>query len=104
MEPMPRALKALNWITGALFLAACYMVLFYAPREAVMGDVQRVFYFHVAAGWVGALAFLVTAVAGADAPAWWSGVGVEGLRADAARVHAPPHVLVSRHRESRRQS
>jgi heme exporter protein C len=26
--------------------------------------VQRVFYFHVAAGWVGALAFLVTAVAG----------------------------------------
>lgn len=30
-----------------------------------MGDVQRVFYFHVAAGWVGALAFLGTAVAGA---------------------------------------
>jgi len=65
MEPMPKALKALNRITGVLFLAACYMVLFYAPREAVMGDVQRVFYFHVAAGWVGALAFLVTAVAGA---------------------------------------
>ena len=65
MEPMPKALKALNQITGVLFLAACYIVLFYAPREAVMGDVQRVFYFHVAAGWVGALAFLVTAVAGA---------------------------------------
>ena len=29
-----------------------------------MGDVQRVFYFHVAAGWVGALAFLVAVVAG----------------------------------------
>lgn len=29
-----------------------------------MGDVQRVFYFHVAAGWVGALAFLVTAIVG----------------------------------------
>lgn len=29
-----------------------------------MGEVQRVFYFHVAAGWVGALAFLVTAVVG----------------------------------------
>ena len=26
-----------------------------------MGDVQRVFYFHVASGWVGALAFLVAA-------------------------------------------
>ncbi len=64
MERMPRALKALTWFTGALFVAALYMVLFYAPREAVMGDVQRVFYFHVSAGWVGALAFLVTAVSG----------------------------------------
>ncbi len=61
---MPKALKALTWLTGALFLIACYLVLFYAPREAVMGDVQRVFYFHVSAGWVGAVAFLVTAVAG----------------------------------------
>jgi len=64
MEAMPRGLKALSWITGALFGVALYMVFFYAPREAVMGEVQRVFYFHVAAGWVGALAFLVTAVAG----------------------------------------
>ena len=64
MEAMPRGLKALNWITGALFGMALFMVFFYAPQEAVMGEVQRVFYFHVAAGWVGALAFLVTAVAG----------------------------------------
>jgi heme exporter protein C len=40
------------------------MTLVYAPREAVMGDVQRVFYFHVAAGWVGALAFFVALEAG----------------------------------------
>jgi heme exporter protein C len=40
------------------------MVFFYAPMEAVMGQVQRVFYFHVAAGWVGMLSFLVAAVAG----------------------------------------
>ena len=64
MQSQPRALKALNWITTALFAVALYMVLFYAPREAVMGEVQRVFYFHVAAGWVGALAFMVTAVVG----------------------------------------
>ncbi len=64
MEPTPKALKALNWITGVLFVVALYLVLFFAPREAVMGDVQRVFYFHVSAGWVGALAFLVTAIAG----------------------------------------
>ena len=64
MEPVPRNLKILSGITLALFVIALYMVFFYAPREAVMGDVQRVFYFHVAAGWVGALAFLITAIAG----------------------------------------
>jgi heme exporter protein C len=64
MESMPKGLRGLSWFTGLLFLVALYMVLFYAPREVVMGDVQRVFYFHVAAGWVGALAFFVTAVAG----------------------------------------
>lgn len=64
MNAMPRGLKILNWITGAVFAVSLYLVLFYAPREAVMGDVQRVFYYHVAAGWVGALAFLVAAVAG----------------------------------------
>jgi heme exporter protein C len=63
METMPRKLKVLTGVTIALLFAALYMVFFYAPREAVMGDVQRVFYFHVAAGWVGALAFLVTAIA-----------------------------------------
>lgn len=61
---MPRALKVLNAVTTGMFAVALYLVLFYAPQEAVMGDVQRIFYFHVAAGWVGALAFLVTAVVG----------------------------------------
>jgi heme exporter protein C len=40
------------------------MVFFYAPMERVMGQVQRVFYFHVAAGWVGMLGFLVAAISG----------------------------------------
>jgi heme exporter protein C len=64
MEPQPKALRVLSWITGVMFVAALFLVFFYAPREAVMGEVQRVFYFHVAAGWVGALAFLVTAIGG----------------------------------------
>src|SRR3972149_1080284 len=64
MEPMPRTLKALNAVTAGLFVIALYLVLFYAPREAVMGEVQRVFYFHVAAGWIGAVAFVVAAVSG----------------------------------------
>jgi len=64
VERRPKALTVLNWLTGAVFVAALYIVLFWAPQEAIMGDVQRVFYFHVAAGWVGALAFLVTAIVG----------------------------------------
>jgi heme exporter protein C len=64
MEPTPRNLKVLSWITFVLFLAALYLSLFFAPREATMGDVQRVFYFHISNAWVGMLAFLVAAIAG----------------------------------------
>ena len=64
MERTPKALIVLTWLTSAVFVVALYLVLIWAPQEAIMGDVQRVFYFHVAAGWVGALAFLVTAIAG----------------------------------------
>jgi heme exporter protein C len=38
---------------------ALFLVFLVAPREAVMGDLQRVFYFHVPSAWVGYLALLV---------------------------------------------
>jgi len=63
-EAKPRFLTILDVVTVALLIIATYMVFFYAPTEAVMGQVQRVFYFHVAAGWVGMLGFLVAAIAG----------------------------------------
>ncbi len=64
MQTKPRWLSVLDIVTVILLIAATAMVFFYAPTEAVMGQVQRVFYFHVAAGWVGMLAFLVAAIAG----------------------------------------
>jgi heme exporter protein C len=64
MQEKPLLLSILDGVTVALLLIATGMVFFYAPEEAVMGQVQRVFYFHVAAGWVGMLGFLVAAVAG----------------------------------------
>mgnify|MGYP005851930623 CR=1 FL=1 len=64
MERKPHLLTILDGVTTALLLLATAMVFFYAPTEAVMGDVQRVFYFHVAAGWVGMLSFLAAAGAG----------------------------------------
>ncbi|MEN8172098.1 MAG: cytochrome c biogenesis protein CcsA [Chloroflexota bacterium] len=64
MESKPRFLSVLDSITGILFVIATYMVFFYAPVEAVMGKVQKVFYFHVAAAWVGMLGFMVAAIVG----------------------------------------
>ncbi|MCJ7549532.1 MAG: cytochrome c biogenesis protein [Anaerolineae bacterium] len=46
------------------FLGALSMVFGYAPQETTMGDVQRIFYFHVASAWVGFFGFFVTFVAG----------------------------------------
>lgn len=53
-----------GWALGLLsvlaFLTALGMVFLYAPREATMGEIQRIFYFHVAAAWVGFFGFFVT--------------------------------------------
>jgi len=50
--------------SSAAVLVALGMVFLYAPREATMGDVQRIFYFHVSSAWVGFFAFFVTFLAG----------------------------------------
>ena len=64
METQPLILKILNLISVALLAIATWLVFFYAPMELVMGQVQRIFYFHVANAWVGMLGFMVAAVAG----------------------------------------
>jgi heme exporter protein C len=64
MDTQPRALTILDYVTVALLVLASAAVFLYAPIEAVMGPVQKVFYFHVASAWVGMLSFLVAAVAG----------------------------------------
>ncbi len=50
--------------SAVAILTALGMVFLYAPREATMGDVQRIFYFHVSSAWVGFFAFFVTFLAG----------------------------------------
>jgi len=64
METKPRFLTILDSISAILFVVALGMVFFYAPTERVMGQVQRVFYFHVATAWVGMLGFMAAGVAG----------------------------------------
>lgn len=56
-------------VVAALVLTGVYLALLWAPEAANLPTqterlVQRVFYFHVASGWVGFFAFLVTAIAG----------------------------------------
>ena len=44
-------------------ISAIYLAFIYAPTHEVMGDVQRIFYFHVASAWVSYVAFGVTFIA-----------------------------------------
>lgn len=56
--------RVLGWLTFAAILIALYLVFIYAPREKMMGEVQRIFYFHVASAWNAFLAFAVVFVCG----------------------------------------
>jgi heme exporter protein C len=64
MKPQPIALKVLNVVSVLLFLTALGMVFLYAPLEVTMNYVQKIFYFHIATGWVGMLGFLAAAATG----------------------------------------
>ena len=59
-----RFLPILVGLTALAMVISLYLVFVYAPTERTMGDVQRIFYFHVPSAWVGFLAFLVAFVAG----------------------------------------
>jgi heme exporter protein C len=60
-----RTVRILNWAAAIALLAALGFAFFYAPVERTMGNVQRIFYFHVGSAWVGAVAFFVALMAGA---------------------------------------
>jgi len=64
MKPQPLTLKVLNVVSVLLFLGALGMVFLYAPLEATMNYVQKIFYFHIANAWIGMLGFIAAAVAG----------------------------------------
>lgn len=49
----------LGWLVAPAMVVALYAAFLYAPTEATMGDVQRIFYFHVPSAWVAFLAFAV---------------------------------------------
>lgn len=83
MDDKPKTLKILDIAAILLLIVASWMVFNYAPMEATMGNVQRVFYFHVSAGWVGMISFMVALVAGIvylkTANRKWDIVGLAGV-------------------------
>jgi heme exporter protein C len=54
-----KILRVLVPASLVVIAVALYMALFYAPREATMGDAQRIFYFHVPSAWIGFLSFFI---------------------------------------------
>jgi heme exporter protein C len=64
MKSQPKGLTVLTILSILLFLGALAMIFLYAPLEATMNYVQKIFYFHISNAWVGMLGFIVAAIAG----------------------------------------
>ncbi len=62
MQAKPVTLKVLDIVSIILLAVSAYMALVFAPTELVMGDVQRVFYFHIGTAWTALIGFVLAAV------------------------------------------
>jgi heme exporter protein C len=60
---MKRGFTILAIVTGFLLSFALYEALIGAPTERTMGDVQRIFYYHVPSAWTAFLLFLINFIA-----------------------------------------
>jgi heme exporter protein C len=60
---MKRLFPILAVLTALLLIYALYQALVVAPTERTMGDVQRIFYYHVPSAWTAFLLFFVNLVA-----------------------------------------
>src|SRR5437660_3517036 len=56
---MKRVFPILGILTAALLSYALYEALIAAPTEQTMGNVQRIFYYHVASAWTAFLLFFI---------------------------------------------
>jgi heme exporter protein C len=61
---LDKAVPTMNIIAAVLVAITLVAIFFLAPTELTMGNVQRIFYFHVGSAWVAAVTFFVALVAG----------------------------------------
>ena len=62
MQAKPVTLKVLDIVSLILLGISTYLAVFFAPTEKVMGEVQKVFYFHIGTAWTALLGFILAAV------------------------------------------
>jgi heme exporter protein C len=62
MQAKPVTLKVLDVVSIILLGISTYLAVFFAPTEKVMGEVQKVFYFHIGTAWTALLGFILAAV------------------------------------------
>src|SRR5882762_6094694 len=60
---MKRLFPILAVLTALMLVYALYQGLVVAPTERTMGDVQRIFYYHVPSAWTAFLLFFINFVA-----------------------------------------
>ena len=56
---MKKAFPLLALLTAGLLSYALYSALVVAPTEQTMGEVQRIFYYHVPSAWTAFLLFFI---------------------------------------------
>jgi heme exporter protein C len=59
-----RVVPILNVLAAVMIGISMVVVFFYAPVELTMGNVQRIFYFHVGSAWVASIAFFIALLSG----------------------------------------
>ena len=62
MQAKPVTLKVLDIVSIIVLGISTYLAVFFAPTEKVMGEVQKVFYFHIGTAWTALLGFILAAV------------------------------------------
>jgi heme exporter protein C len=64
MKESGNCISVLGIVALISIIAGLYMALIYAPTEQTMGDVQRIFYFHLPLAWISFLAFFIVFICG----------------------------------------
>lgn len=64
IEKLNKYIPWMNGLSAVLMAITLYMIFFFAPIERLMGNVQRIFYFHVGAYWAGFITLFVALIAG----------------------------------------